>query len=243
MRRASKLIIAIAVIVASILGILFLTGNNKTAVVLTEGQQDGPLLLQKIYPDRIEGLSFVDYPVARGQGSPIALHIGESVSNGCTVSLKLVKIQDKTATFLKEVTNPGLYGCPICLSGMTLIDTPNGYINVKDLRKGMAVWTTDAGSRKAAIILETVRTSVPQGYQIVHLVLNDGRELFASPGHPMADGRTLGEVLVGDIVDNAVVASANREPYRDAFTYDILPSGESGLYLANGILVKSTLAK
>ncbi len=86
--------------------------SNKSTVVLEEAQRDGPLLVQKIYPDRIEGLNFIEYPLARVEGIPITLHIGESASNGCTVTLTLLEIHGKTATFLKTVdTNKP---CPIC---------------------------------------------------------------------------------------------------------------------------------
>lgn len=84
----------------------------KSTLMLTEGQRDGLLLVQKIYPDRIEGLNFIEYPLAREEGVPITLHIGETASNGCTVKLTLLEIHDKVTTFLKtvDIGKP----CPIC---------------------------------------------------------------------------------------------------------------------------------
>jgi hypothetical protein len=86
--------------------------NAKSTLMLTEGQRDGPLLLRQIYPDRIEGLNFIEYPLAREEGIPITLHIGETASNGCTVKLTLLEIHDKGATFLKTVDTGK--PCPIC---------------------------------------------------------------------------------------------------------------------------------
>ncbi len=143
---------------------------------------------------------------------------------------------------------PDLRGsCPKCLAGNTLIDTPNGPVPVKDLREGMLVWTeqSDAGAsgaRQRAVVLKTSRTKVLAGHEMVHLVLANGRELLASPGHPMADGRPLGTLSTGDLINSTRVISAERVPYAEDFTYDILPSGGTGTYWANGILIGSTLA-
>jgi len=77
--------------------------SNNTIVYLREGQRDGPLLVQKIYPDHIEGLNFLEFPISTDQGSPVTLRIGEKVSNGCTVALTLVKIEDGAAVFIRTV--------------------------------------------------------------------------------------------------------------------------------------------
>ena len=86
--------------------------NNTSKISLKEGQRDGPLLVQKIYLDRVEGLNFPEYPIATDQGFPITLRIGEKASNGCTVMLTLVKIEDNTAVFSKTVDEDR--PCPIC---------------------------------------------------------------------------------------------------------------------------------
>jgi hypothetical protein len=96
------------------------SGNNST-VTLNEGQRDGPLLVQKIYSDHIEGLNFLDYPVAREDGNPITLHVGDKASNGCTIALTLVKIDDATATFLKTVNENR--PCPICWFQQALLSS------------------------------------------------------------------------------------------------------------------------
>jgi hypothetical protein len=77
---------------------------------------------------------------------------------------------------------------------------------------------------------------------VIELRLDDGRVLRASAGHPTADGRTLGALAVGDVVDGAHVVSVERVPYTATETYDILPAGETGFYWADGILMGSTLS-
>jgi hypothetical protein len=214
--------------------------NTGILVTLGEGQREGPLLVQKIFPDSIQGLDFREYPLATNVGYPITLHIGDSTSNGCTVELTLVKISNGTATFLKkEYQNRP---CPICLSENTVIDTPNGPINVKELKVGMTVLTQNSsGHKQTGIILKTGRTLVPQDHIMVHVVLADKRELYVSPNHPTADGRLFGDLLAGDTLDGSKIKSAEQVPYNGTYTYDILPSGQTGFYWADGILVASTL--
>lgn len=133
--------------------------------------------------------------------------------------------------------------CPICLSGSVRIDTPNGAIAVQELRQGMRVWTANStGQREVAVILQTVRRVVPNGVLLIHLVLADGRELFVSAGHPMFNGQPIGELQIGDILDGARVVSTELRPLEDNATYDILPSGTTKAYWANGVLLKSTLS-
>ena len=132
--------------------------------------------------------------------------------------------------------------CPICLAGNTLIETPSGSVSVKDLSIGMSIWTTDkAGHRVPGVVQKTSRVPVPPSHHMVHLILNDGRDLFVSPGHPTTDGRTVGDLKTGDVYDRTFVGSAIRFSYEQDATYDILPSGETGFYWANGILLGSTL--
>jgi hypothetical protein len=48
---------------------------------------------------------------------------------------------------------------------------------------------------------------------MVRLQPDDGREVFASPGHPTADGRRLRQLHRGDALDDAHVLSAKRIRY------------------------------
>ena len=132
--------------------------------------------------------------------------------------------------------------CPICLSGETLIDTPSGPVPVKDIHEGRLIWTVGRdGAREPAAVLRAEKTRVPNGHRLVRLRLSDGRGLLASPGHPLLDGRAIGSLDVGDVVDGATVILADSVPFDGEFTYDILPAGGTGGYWANGIPLKSTL--
>lgn len=134
--------------------------------------------------------------------------------------------------------------CPICLGAGTLIDTPRGAVAVENLMIGDLVWTMNGeGERVSAKVLNLGNVRVPATHHVIHVKLSDGRELYASPGHPTADGRLLGDLKVGDLLDGAYVTLTRPLPYKGIATYDLLPSGETGFYWANGILMGSTLAK
>ncbi len=134
--------------------------------------------------------------------------------------------------------------CPICLSVGTLVDTPNGLIPVEQLYVGMPIWTTDeVGNRIISSVIDTTKTQVPMPFLLTRITLEDGRSVAASPGHPAADGRVLAYYRVGDVLDGARIVSVESITYADSATYDILPSGPTGLYWANGILLGSTLGK
>jgi hypothetical protein len=111
---------------------------------------------------------------------------------------------------------PSFNTYPICLTKGTLIDTPSGPVPVEQLHRGMAIWTVDnSGNRIVAGVVETTTT---------------------------AEGRALGEYHVGDTLDGALVILVQHVIYNGGATYDLLPAGSTGLYWANGILLKSTLA-
>ena len=132
--------------------------------------------------------------------------------------------------------------CPICLALDTRIATPRGEIAVENLRVGDLVWTTDArGERFAAPLIAAGSTPVPGTHEVVRVALDDGRVVFVSPGHPTADGRRIGDLVSGDALNGAHVATAERVRYLSGATYDILPEGATGVYWANGVLLGSTL--
>jgi hypothetical protein len=133
--------------------------------------------------------------------------------------------------------------CPICLAAGDLIATPIGPIPIQDVRVGMPVWTTDLkGRRIAAVVVETGNMPAPIGHEVVNLSLADGRTVAASPGHPTADGRPVGALEPGDHYDGSVVVTARLIPYQGT-TWDLLPSGPTATYFANGILLGSTLGQ
>ena len=166
-----------------------------------------------------------------------------------------VSNQDEQAFFIKgtidgqgkitvQSKDPTIAICPICLALGTLIDTPRGPVAVQDLHPGDLVWTLNSeGRRIAAPILRTGHVRVPSTHRMAHILLDDGRELLASPGHPTADGRTLGSLHPGDFLDGAHVLRLELVPYTGGATYDILPSGGTGFYWADAILAGSTLAE
>ncbi len=141
-------------------------------------------------------------------------------------------------------TPTGAPNCPICLAATTLISTPNGDVRVTDVKPGMLVWTARVdGTRIAAPAREVGSTQVPAGHLMVDLVLADGRELVASPGHRTADGRQLGSLAAGDALDGSTITRWELVPYAGDKTYDLLPGGPTGTYWANGILLSSTLTR
>lgn len=143
-------------------------------------------------------------------------------------------------TVLKR--EPSFNTYPICLTIGTLIDTPDGPVPVEKLQQGMTAWTMDNSDRRVAATIEkTARTPVPALFQVVRVTLNDGRSVTASPSHPSAEGRALGDYRVGDTLDGAMVTAVEHVNYNGA-TYDLLPAGTTGLYWANGVLLRSTLA-
>ena len=137
----------------------------------------------------------------------------------------------------------GMGACPICLAGNSLISTPTGPVAVSAIKTGMHVWSqgTD-GQLEDAVVLETIRRLDAPGSQLIHMVLADGRELTASPSHRIGDGRTLSSLKNGDLVDGNRIANIEAVPDLLGFTYDLLPSGETGEYFVDGILVQSTLS-
>jgi len=150
---------------------------------------------------------------------------------------------DGSGNITVQEKSPTMATCPICLASWTTIDTPRGGVRVTDLKAGDLVWTLNAaGQRVAAPVLLVTSVQVPAGHEIVHLRLSDGREAWASPGHPTADGRTLGDLRTGDSLDGGLVTLAERVSYRQPATYDLLPAGATGWYWADGILLGSTLA-
>jgi hypothetical protein len=172
-----------------------------------------------------------------------AIKVGKAPNENEGDGTKIEGLIDNTGSITSEKREDVQVMCPICLAGDTRIDTPNGPIQVKDLRQGMPVWTLDShGVRRAATILKTVKRTVQSPHEMIHIVLSDGRELVASPRHPITDGQLIGNLTVGDTLDNARIVKAERIPYNEDATYDILPSGDTAFYWANGILIASTLA-
>lgn len=132
--------------------------------------------------------------------------------------------------------------CPICLAVGTLIATPQGPVAVQGLTPGMPVWTADRHGHRVEAVVEIVgHTPTAPGHEVIRLTLADGRTVTASAGHPTPDGRAVGSLRPGDAFDGSTVTHAQRIPYTGAATWDLLPSGPTGDYWANGVLLGSTL--
>lgn len=130
-----------------------------------------------------------------------------------------------------------------CLSWNTLISTPDGSVSIIDLRPGMPVFTLDADGRRVVMPVELVsKASVPADHILCRLTFADGRELYVSPGHPTADEREAGDLVPGDVLEGAMLVSVEKVLYGAGYTYDLLPSGDTGYYWANGVLLGSTLS-
>ena len=65
--------------------------------------------------------------------------------------------------------------------------------------------------------------------------------MTASPGHPLADGRQLGALTVGDDVDGSRIVALDSLPYGGGETFDLVASGATGGYYADGIPLGTTL--
>jgi len=173
-------------------------------------------------------------PTDTGYSFTIRLREGQGVMYQGTISFSgVIDVTAQTASFNT---------CPICLAAGTLIETINGNMPVEQLQPGMDVYTLDSGGNKViGTILKVVSVPAATDFKIVHIRLDDGRNVSASPGHPTSDSRMVGQLKVGDMLDGGRIISIELVPY-SGYTYDILPAGETGVYWANGILLKSTLA-
>ncbi len=139
-------------------------------------------------------------------------------------------------------SRPARLNCPICLAATTLIATPNGPVAVTALRLGDPVWTADQrGGRVAGVVRALGSVAFPLGHDGLRVVLSDGRSVTASAGHPTADGRAVGMLAPGAELDGAQVVSVTPVRLRDGGTYDLLASGPTGEYWADGVLLGSTL--
>ena len=208
-----------------------LAHNNLTGV--TTFSDDQKLLIYREH----KKLAAVFFDVTAA-GYQFRIQVARTEGNGELVS----GVIDGQGAITVQKREQSIATCPICLAADTLIDTPDGPVRVQDLRVGMRVWTFNkAGLRVAEPLIQVSKTVVLASHQVVHVVLDDGRSLWVSPGHPTADGRAVGQLKVRDSLDRAIIVSVELVHYTGVVTYDILPDGSTGFYWANGILIGSTL--
>ena len=133
------------------------------------------------------------------------------------------------------------FGCPRCLPAATRIATPDGDRDIAELAIGDPIFTLDdAGHRIAARVLWIGTTRIAGGHQMVRITLADGRVVSGSAPHPDASGRALGDLARGDRLDGSRVVRVEVVPFTGDQTWDVLPSGSSGLYVADGVVLRST---
>lgn len=141
-----------------------------------------------------------------------------------------------------DAKNRKQFGCPICLPSDVRIATPEGERPISEIAVGARVYTLDAqGQRVEARVLHVGSTPASIGHRLVRITLADGRVVSGSAGHPIGEGRTLADVRARDLVSGAPVVGVESVPLSGDRTWDILPSGPTGLYFANGVLLKSSL--
>lgn len=130
----------------------------------------------------------------------------------------------------------------VCASPDTLIATPSGERAIADLVAGDLVYSAEGGALAVVPLAAVHRTWVGGDHRIVRVVLETGRVLEISPGHPTADGRFFSDLRPGDLLDGARVIEAELVPYGHDYTYDVLPASETATYVAGGVLIGSTMA-
>jgi hypothetical protein len=86
-------------------------------------------------------------------------------------------------------------------------------------------------------------TPAARGHQLLSIRLADGRRVRASPGHPTQDHEPLARLALGDVLDNSVVTQIDLVTLEGDATFDVLPSGPTGLYWVDGVLLESSLAE
>ena len=150
-----------------------------------------------------------------------------------------IDLMTPRASFCVPPTLTCIFGA-VCASPDTMIATPSGERAIADLQVGDLVFSADEGALRVVPLVEVHQQPVSE-HRVVRVVLETGRVLEISPGHPTADGRWFGDLRGGDLLGGVRVVSAELVPYLHGFTYDILPGSDTGTYVAGGALIGSTL--
>ena len=111
------------------------------------------------------------------------------------------------------------------------------------LVKGDSVYSVNTRGEKIIVPLIAVnKTAVEPNHRMLNIELADGRKLQVTPDHPAAaDYFSLTQYETGTVLDKSTVTQKYFTELNNAFTYDILPGGDTGYYWANDILIGSTL--
>jgi Hint domain-containing protein len=129
-----------------------------------------------------------------------------------------------------------------CLPPDARIATPAGDVPIRDIRVGADIWTQDANGRRIAARVERFTSVEVVGeHHVARIELADGRALTVSPEHPVVDARVVQQLRVGEPYDGSSVVKLELVRYTGARTYDLLPSGPTGVYWADDIPLRSTI--
>src|SRR5207247_8025739 len=148
-------------------------------------------------------------------------------------------IVDLTGAVQVQRRTTSSQNCPICLARGVSIASPSGPIPVQEVRLGMTVWSVDRGGHRIRAVVLRTRRLAARG-ELLRIHLEDGRSVTVSSRHPTASGRLVGRLGIGDRFAGSQIRAIAAVPYR-GFTFDLLPSGPTGDYVADGVLLGSTL--
>jgi len=127
-----------------------------------------------------------------------------------------------------------------CAAPDTPIATPDGQVAIESLKLGDLVYSMDQGVLRPVPVLAVSRRAAV-GHHVVRLTLATGAVLHISGGHPTADGRNFYDLSAGGQLDGVTITAVELVPYAHEHTFDILPDSDTGTYLADGVLIGSTL--
>jgi len=133
------------------------------------------------------------------------------------------------------------FGCPICLPPTARIATPDGDRPVSELGSGARIYTIDEqGRRVIGHVMYVAATPIGGRHQLVRITLDDGRVVAASGGHPDEQGRPIAQLRQGDRIAGGKVSRVDIVPFAGDRTWDVLPSGSTGAYIVDGVVLRSS---
>ncbi len=134
-------------------------------------------------------------------------------------------------------------GCPNCpcASPSTPIATPDGERPISEISPGDLVYSVEGEGIEAVPVAQVQKNPV-SGHYVLRVKLASGVTLEITGAHPLADGRPLSSLSVGNELDGVVVLDIEQVPYQHDFTYDILPASDTGTYFAGGVRIGSTMS-